>query len=451
MESLKWSKGNRIETRTIIVGGGIAGLSAAHTLGNADFKLFELSSDLGGTSGAISSHGVTMSQGAHYDLAYPDYYGKEVIQLLQKLDIIEYESWSGLWNFKDQQHLIPDSRKEICWDQGTFRNEVIADEQLRKQFIELTSAYDGRLPLPTRLIEEELRSLDQINFEVFLRQNLPVDDAFIAQMDYHMLDDYGGTARQVSAIAGLVYFACRPYHNKPVPLFSPPGGNHYFVSRLVDTLHPSKLHVNHLVREIRKIDSGFEVDVADISNKTIHIAHCNKVIYAGQKHALKYIYPEEYALFDVDYAPWMVINFLCDQLEGEYGFWQNEYLGDNPSFLGFVDSSVQHRSDLMGKRVFTAYYCLKPSDRNYLAEIEQHAESIATITWTYIQNVVGKRVKPQQAWIKVMGHAMPIPKPGYLFNEPKNTDLIYAGVDHHRLPLLFEAMDSGIMAAKLLS
>jgi hypothetical protein len=51
-----------------------------------------------------------------------------------------------------------------------------------------------------------------------------------------------------------------------------------------------------------------------------------------------------------------------------------------------------------------------------------------------------------------MGHAMPIPQPGYLFKDANtnrsNPNLVYAGVDNGRLPLLFEAMDSGIMAAK---
>jgi hypothetical protein len=51
-----------------------------------------------------------------------------------------------------------------------------------------------------------------------------------------------------------------------------------------------------------------------------------------------------------------------------------------------------------------------------------------------------------------MGHAMPIPQPGYLFNDANksrgNSNLAYAGVDNGRLPLLFEAIDSGTIAVK---
>ena len=55
--------------------------------------------------------------------------------------------------------------------------------------------------------------------------------------------------------------------------------------------------------------------------------------------------------------------------------------------------------------------------------------------------------------IKVMGHAMPIPAPGYLLkdaNNASNAEMIYAGVDNGRLPLLYEALDSGLQAASLI-
>jgi hypothetical protein len=53
-----------------------------------------------------------------------------------------------------------------------------------------------------------------------------------------------------------------------------------------------------------------------------------------------------------------------------------------------------------------------------------------------------------------MGHAMPIPTKDYLFTDKNHqrpdNDFVFAGVDNARLPLLFEAVDSGIEAVKLL-
>ena len=45
------------------------------------------------------------------------------------------------------------------------------------------------------------------------------------------------------------------------------------------------------------------------------------------------------------------------------------------------------------------------------------------------------------------------PGPGHLLNdanERPDADMIYAGVDNGRLPLLFEAVDSGLQAVDLI-
>jgi len=91
-----------------------------------------------------------------------------------------------------------------------------------------------------------------------------------------------------------------------------------------------------------------------------------------------------------------------------------------------------------------------------LADIETHAESIVERTVTQINNYFNQDISPliEKVFLKLMGHAMPIPKVNYLFNDQNRyrsePGLVYAGVDNSRLPFLFEAMDSGIQAVKLL-
>ena len=77
----------------LIVGGGIAGMSAAYAMKDKDFLLCELSDNLGGSSSNAQFEGISFSQGAHYDLAYPDYYGEEVLQLFEELNIITPLPW----------------------------------------------------------------------------------------------------------------------------------------------------------------------------------------------------------------------------------------------------------------------------------------------------------------------------------------------------------------------
>ena len=72
-----------------------------------------------------------------------------------------------------------------------------------------------------------------------------------------------------------------------------------------------------------------------------------------------------------------------------------------------------------------------------------------------VNAVAGRDVSHQieKVYVKVHGHGMPIPAPGYLFRDGNRQSpypgLAYAGVDNGRLPLLLEAMDSGISAARL--
>lgn len=450
-ESQKWSHAGTEKLEVAIVGGGVAGLTAAYGLGNKDFRLFELSHRLGGSSASASFEGISLCQGAHYDLEYPDYYGPEVLEFLEKLNIIHYEPWKRTWAFDEKDHYIPFHRRQQCFDQGQRRKDVMRNGPEKDRFLEIVTPYLGKMPLPTRLIDQETRDLDKISFLSFLQAQMPVSSELRRSLDYHMMDDYGGKTHEVSALAGVHYFACRPYYQQPVNLFSPPSGNDYFIQKIVRHLASDKLQRNHLVNKIEGQKGNFRLEVLDIEKRRKKQFLAKEIIYAGQKHALKYIYPAEYHWFEKNkYAPWMVINFIADQLPGEFGFWQNEFLGDDNGFLGFIDSSTQRRATLKNHRVFTAYYCLSPNHREYLSAIPESKEKIVLETKEKIELMLGKKIIVKQALIHIMGHAMPVPFPGYLFRKSSNLshELIYAGVDCGRLPLIFEALDSGLMASK---
>ena len=451
-ESKEWRKVQTPPIEIAVVGGGIAGLTAAHQLRGSDFQLFELSNVIGGTVSTASLNGITFSQGAHYDLAYPEAYGEEVISLLENLDLIHYEPWRKSWSFKEQRHMIPAFRKQQCYDFGIRRKDVIPESPLKKRFVELMLEFEGAMHLPTRLIEEEYRHLNGLSFREFLSSELPVTEEFIRQIDYHMYDDYGGSTSMVSALAGIHYFACRPYYTDDVPLFSPPNGNQYFANALIQRIDATRVQTSSLVKQIRKSGNSYELQVIDVTNQVVKEFSAQHVIYAGQKHALKYIFPEQEKLFSNTYAPWMVVNLISNQVEGEYGYWQNEFLGENRKFLGFIDSSVQSQEELNDKRIFTGYYCLDPSDREYLLTVASASQGIARETQGYVEKTLGRNIDVEACFIKVMGHAMPIPTPNYLFrdaNACSEAKMVYAGVDNGRLPLLFEALDSGIQAASL--
>ncbi len=439
----------------VVVGGGVAGLSAAYQLRNENMLLFELSDDLGGTSSSGLHDGNPFCQGAHYDLEYPANYGKDVLDVLKELNIINYQDWKKSWGFVDREFIIAPRRQSQCYAYGEKRPEVLEEGPELDAFESILESFAGKMVMPTTELYPEFHHLNEVSFYDFLKERMELNDDFKRGIDYHMLDDWGGRSDQVSALAGIHYFQCRPYEKQVVELFSPPKGNGYFIDKLAQGISSDKLMTSHLVKQIKKESSGFSIEVVDVKAKTVKVYRCDKLVYAGQKHALRYILPDQYSLFEQnEYASWLVLNFVLNQPLKKLGFWQNEMLVEDETFMGFVDSSLQAgESD---KQIFTAYYCLPPSSREELRHVETNREVIAEKTLRYLEQYFDQRLSDriEAVYIKVMGHAMPIPKAGYLFNDANlkraYPNLTFAGVDNARLPLFFEAMDSGIQAVKLL-
>ena len=438
----------------LIVGGGVAGVTAAYLLRNESMALFEISAQLGGSSSAHHYDTLRFAQGAHYDLAYPDQYGEEGLALLQELDLIFWDKSAGLWTFSDRDYLIPSQNQERCFEAGAWRSDVIGDDAEATAFYKILEPYYGQMPLPTRLIDPSYHALDQVDFQSWLRGHHPFSDAFIERVDYQMKDDWGAGAAKVSALAGVHYYTCRPYESQDIDLFSPPEGNYFFIERMLKDVSPQKIRARHLVHNILPTEQGkFLVSVIDIDKKGIRQIEAGAVIYAGQKHAFKHVLKSSTApLPDQEYAPWAVVNLVVSKDAWEGTHWQNDLLNNHPEFLGFVDGSKQH-GEHDEYKVLTAYFCFDSKDREKLINAEQDTQSLVGATLDYIEECTGISLHEQvkKAFVKVMGHAMPIPTPGTLTRGLSHSGydkLALAGVDTGRLPLFFEALDSGIQAVK---
>jgi hypothetical protein len=437
-------------TETLIVGGGIAGLSAAYKARNKDFILCEIDDSFGGSSSAINLNGKLHAQGAHYDLAYPNNYGSEVLELLKELNIIEYNPNSSLWEFVEKQHLISSENEVQCWYNGQIRTSVIPEGKVKKNFLSLLEPYLNKMVLPTRLIDSKYSWLNDISFYDYLYKYLDPDAAFISAIDYQMIDDYGAPSKSVSALAGIHYYTCRPYYDEKqhIELFSPPEGNFYFVQKLISAINNNKALLNqHLVFSISQTSDGVTAKVLDIANNSIKLIKAKNAIYAGQKHALKFINKDLFKAYEFNrYSPWFVINIELKEPINTKHVWQNDFINNDMTFLGFVNSKAQSKED---KQVLTAYFCYPEKFRNTLKDFSAQKEHIINTAVKNISGFYQLDISPliEKIHVKLMGHAMPIPFPGYIKNNwKKNGNIAFAGVDTGRLPLFFEAMDSGIVA-----
>jgi len=455
-DSFTWPETKRETVELLVVGAGIAGLTAAANAPTKDVFVCELSDRIGGSSSSETYQNMRFCQGAHYDLVYPNYFGKESLAFFEQLNIIQFNDTTNYWNYVDKQFLIDTNFESQCFSGGKFRDDVLPEGAEVNKFLDFMDAHIGDFMLPTRSIANKIRELNQMDFLTYLNKNMSLSPEFIRAIDYQMLDDFSGEAHQVSAVAGMYYYANRPYRTSDIEIFSPPEGNFYFADKIAKQIKKEQILTEHLVTQIKPLEKGFEVMVADISHQEIKTIIAENVIYAGQKHALKYIIPELYPAFQgIDYAPWLVVNYVLKENSLTKGHWQNEMVMNDQTFLGFVDSDAQHQNSK--KRVLTAYFCFPEWQRKSLAKINETGHQIATQTAEQIGWYFGLRPEQfvpmiEQVSIKVMGHAMPIPKPGYLFNDRntnrKHPKLAYAGVDNGRLPLLLEAVDSGLCAVK---
>lgn len=458
LKSLLFPKKKKEAVETIIVGGGIAGMTSAYKLKEEDFLLFELSDRMGGSASAEQFDEQTVfAQGAHYDMVYPDKFGEEVLSLLQKLKIIQKEE--NYYTFVDKQYMIDDNLLTTCKYKGNYFHSILFDPEIEKEFLNHIKPFYDKITLPSRLSDSESKKLNNISFREWLdSQEINLSQTLIEGLNYHLIDDYGAGIEEVSAFAGIAYYAIRPEVGNCCATFSPPQGNYYFIDKLMGEIPSRKLKTNHLVKSIsyQEENQKYLVDVIDSNKKEIFQFEAKNVIYAGQKHSLKYILNNiDIKIPEINQAPWMIVNIVLKKGENiPFGSWQNENLSDASSFMGFVDSSTQFSE---GLRVFTAYYCFSNHERGVLKNVINRKEQVVTETIEKVANFFEIETsllisQIQKVYINLLGHGMPIPVPNYLFNDLNEKEaykgLVFAGVDNGRLPFLTEAIDSGIVATE---
>ncbi|MSQ03957.1 MAG: NAD(P)/FAD-dependent oxidoreductase [Myxococcales bacterium] len=232
-----------------IVGGGVAGLSAAWALRGAGLsvEVYELADEPGGT--ARSSHGAAL--GAHY-LTLPSPECVHIRAMLHEFGVIEAFDGDGHPRYSPSALcLAPEERLfvggtfvEGLWPEGVATAE---DVRQREAFAALVASFltrrgnDGRpafaIPVALSSRDPELRALSQLSFGAWLDAQGFTSPAFRWTMTHACRDDFGVPPDRVSAWAGLHYFASRrPDPSDAVDLgthvLTWPSGNGWLVGRL---------------------------------------------------------------------------------------------------------------------------------------------------------------------------------------------------------------------------
>jgi len=467
------------ETKKVaIVGGGIAGLTAAWKFKKEninDFVLLELERVIGGTSQSGNGVRVGYPWGAHY-LPVPFQENAELIGLLDEMSLIEGRNANGEIVVKEQ-FLCREPEERVFykgrWYEGLYLSVGASDEDKRQysefqkridQWVNWRDAKGKRafvVPVADCSSDAEVTALDGISFADWLRQNGFTSERLIWYCDYACRDDYGLKLEQTSAWAGLFYFCSRVRKSgvESQPFITAPEGNGQFVDHFLEKVKDN-VRRSHAVVSIIPTDQG--VDVICLDGNEIHGIHCEKVIFASPMFTAPYVIRDfrddaSFAASEFQHNAWFVANlFLKDRLKARFArdfplAWDN-VLYESPS-LGYVTATHQKGIDY-GPTVLTYYYpmCAEENGRTKLFNFEWR--DLADVCITDLSRA-HPDIYDLTMRIDIMrwGHAMISPRPNFIWSGIREKaikpyrNIHFAHTDLSGIALLEEAFYHGLRAA----
>jgi protoporphyrinogen oxidase len=439
-----------LKTTVAIVGGGVAGLAVARQLrkaGITDYRIFELEDGVGGNSRGMSMQGIGCPMGAHY-LPTPDERNHDLNELLQELKLLRIEGNKRHFDERflchsPQERLLTQQDGKPQWQDGLLpiassdneRNTLANYADQVGVFVK-NSVFT--IPTASAPWNTKAQALDQISFAQWLNTQGLKSEALQWYLDYCCRDDYGAGMNEVSAWAGLHYFASR--HG-----FSAPGsktasdannegvltwseGNGYLVNRLAAP-HAAQTDSGTLVTRVVPSKAGVQLHMWDTKDKCAEIVHAEHVVMCTPLFISKRLLREyssdalNICSQTIHYSPWCVANVYVPTALGEWPGAQRSW--DNvmqlpgqvsPFNLGYVDAMHQNTRPTpasAGPTVLSCYYAygIDPAQRKQLLERTWKAQSDIVLNDLALAHP-DIREHAKRIDIVRYGHAMAVPTPG---------------------------------------
>lgn len=484
---------------TLIVGAGVAGLSAAHALMKAgldDLAVLDLEDQPGGNARGHMVQNLPCPLGAHY-LPIPGPDATEVAQWLEEIGLIRHEH--GRW-VADERHLchspqerlfVPDARQDQPglwrgqWHDGLLPHQSLsADDQAQYQRFsrdvnKAVSELGFAMPTSKRLWHAGLNALDQLTFAQWLDQRGYTSLPLRWMLDYACRDDYGAGLGRVSAWAGLHYFASR--HGFEVPgqgeahdaVLTWPQGNGWLTQHLAQDLG-ARWQAGQVVTRVDVGRDGVQVQAWHSGQQCMQPWLAQQVVMAvplfvTQRLLAQPLPPLQAVAPRMAYAPWLVSNILLSKpffdRPGAPLAWDNVpytsegVKGVGTPALGYVDARHQSLATATGPMLLTHYWALGGQDAAQGQALRQALLKDDWRVWAARVAADLARVHPdlpglvQQMDLMRYGHAMSIPVPGVrghaalaALQQPQGR-LHFAHSDLSAYSVFEEAFTHGVRAA----
>lgn len=460
----------------VIVGGGIAGLSAARYLNqhSSDFLLLELGDEVGGNSIGGKNQITAYPWGAHY-LPLPGNNDQELLRFLKEADVITGEK-NGVPVF-NEYYLCFDPKERLYinnyWQDGLIPNAGIPQkdrieiERFNREMhaFKQQRGQDGReafaIPLDFSSQDKSLLALDSISMAQYLASNNYQSDYLKWYVNYCCADDFGASMEDVSAWAGIHYFASRKgmaANADADVVLTWPEGNFFLARALRKDIEP-RILTKSLVYKVEPENDRVVVTYFDASRNISISIISDKVILATPQYVTQRILAgNDSSAFR--YAPWMIANITLDsQLNERRGTslcWDNVFYGSES--IGYVNANHQHISIKENRKVLTYYLPLTGADVRAarMAAFERTYDDWLSMILTDLKKP-HPRIEEQieNIDIRIWGHGMIRPDVGFIWGEDRRkyidaqtNRILKAHSDMSGISIFEEAFYRGHIAAK---
>lgn len=469
------------EIPVVVVGGGMSGLTAGYNFLKKDFQEFtilELEDYVGGNSASGENKVSSYPLGAHYVplLSSESHLAKE---FFKELGVIKETGEDG--EKYNEFYICSDPSERLMiegrWQEGIIPSLNISEEERANiedflshvEKLKKARGEDGKrafaIPIDLSSKDPRFRDLDTISFKEYLNKNNFTSKPLLWYLNYCTQDDYGAKVEEVSAWAGLHYFASRDGKAKGLEsdeTLTWPEGNGWIVKQLKKKLEKN-IRTGQIVFNIESRAYKTYLDVFDFRLKKSIRYLTKKVIYSAPRFtALKVIKewresPPAWSK-DLVYNPWMVANITMstkpDNMQVPLS-WDN--VNYNGKSLGYVVATHQSLKTNREETVLTQYWPLterSPMKSRVWALGRSHQEWCEDVVreLDYMHPGIEKFI--ENIDIQLWGHAMVSPAKNYIWGETRKKlnknfhHIHFAHSDMSGISIFEEAHYQGMLASE---
>ncbi len=443
--------GSELSTGVAILGGGIAGLTAAWRLareGYTDFILLdgpEPDGNAAATRFSVSAENYAAPRGAHY-LPLPSRESVHVREILADLGVLRGDPRVERPEYNEAA--LVHAPEERLWFREAWRDELLPSHAVaepeaaqHRRFEALVAGLrtargvDGRklfvIPLSLSSSDPVWRALDRLSFAAWLRREGYTAPSLLTYLDYASRDDYGAGLAGISAWAGLHYFAARDgraANAEPGAVLTWPDGLQTLAHGLGKYIPAGQRYAGYALR-VEEGRNGVRVLCRDKDGKA-YTLNARRAICALPLHVAARVVPNLAGYgFDArrhlpESAPWLIGNILLRGFPKEQAgvdlAWDNVVHGSRG--LGWVVSTHQDvRAARPAHTVFTTYRALADATPRAGRDLLQRAPdtellALALEDMEQVYHPLDLWRRMQAVELILRGHGMAIPRPGYLDN-----------------------------------